>query len=69
MENIYRPEFFNLNERDQRERYNNLLKKENIDVFDTISVQLEELIKIQNPDKRIKREEFNALIKMHLGEI
>lgn len=69
MENIYRPEFFNLNERDQRERYNNLLKKENIDVFDTISVQLEELIKIQNPDKRIKREEFNALIKMHLGDI
>lgn len=68
MENIYRPEFFDINEQDHRERYNDLLKKKNIDIFDTISAQLEELIKIQNPAKRIKSEEFDALIKMHLGD-
>lgn len=65
---LHKPTFFKLNIIQDKERYNLLLKNNPfVQVYDEIEGQLRELIKIKNPSKRIKPDEYPVLIQDHLN--
>ncbi len=66
MKNTHQPEFLYLEHARDKVRFENLLK-EGAHVFDTITSQLCELIKVQNPSMNPSEEEFESLINEHLS--
>ncbi len=65
---IYKPIFYNLNISKDKENYDHLLKENpNIKIYDEIEGQLRELIKVKNPSKRIKPDEYPVFIQDHLN--
>ncbi|MCB0700239.1 MAG: Rv1355c family protein [Chitinophagales bacterium] len=66
---LFEPVFFRLNNSSDKEDLQNLLdKNDDIVVFDELESHLRELIKINNPSRKIKSEEYPALIQQHLGD-
>ncbi|MEX8546238.1 MAG: Rv1355c family protein [Mucilaginibacter sp.] len=64
----YKPQFFDINIAEDKERYNLLLKTNPfIQVYNEIEGQLREFIKVKNPTKRIKPTEYPALIQDYLN--
>ncbi len=65
---IYKPIFYNLSTSKDKENYDHLLKENpNIKIYDEIEGQLRELIKVKNPSKRIKPDEYPVFIQDHLN--
>ncbi|MBB6501899.1 ThiF family adenylyltransferase [Pedobacter cryoconitis] len=65
---IYRPVYFRLINPDEGEKLKNLISNNpNLIIYDTILSQLAELIKLNNPQKRLTPEESAELIKLHLN--
>src|SRR5258708_1043474 len=64
---IYTPEFFRLNNPEDKKAFNDLHSENKIlFVHDEIYTQLQELIKSQNPSVRIKSDEYEARITDYL---
>lgn len=64
----YKPVIFDLNIPEDKKNYDLLIiNKPFVKIFNEIEGQLRELVKIRNPSKRIKPEEYPALIQSHLG--
>ena len=64
---FYKPIFFNLNIIKDKENYSELLNSNPfIQICNEIEGQLKELIKVRNPTKRIRPEEYSGLISNHL---
>lgn len=65
---IYQPTFFRLNNPDDVEALNTLLQaKPHVQVFDTITSQLKDLIKGLNPTKILNEEGISEAIERHLN--
>ncbi len=66
----FTPNFYRISNQDDRNTLQELLNSnKSIIIHDQIKSQLKELIKINNPDKKLSIEESELLIIKHLGEI
>ena len=65
---IYLPVILKLNNPSDKKTYNDLIAKKSIRIHDEIYSQLQELIKCQNPSKKIKTEEYKEYITNHLQQ-
>ncbi|MEO8760123.1 MAG: Rv1355c family protein [Bacteroidia bacterium] len=66
---IYKPLFYRLNNKSDKEKLNELLTANpNITVFDELLGQLEELVKSQNPKIRFSKIELTDAAKKHVGK-
>ncbi|MBE7175967.1 MAG: ThiF family adenylyltransferase [Mucilaginibacter polytrichastri] len=65
---IFEPEFFDLNNPADRERLDKLKRNNaHLRVFDEIESQLHELMKIRNPDRKFSTEDYRTLTGNHLS--
>jgi len=65
---IYRPLYFRITIQQEEQELNALIKNNpNIAIYDTIAGQLSELIKLNNPQKRLTSEESAALVALHVN--
>jgi len=64
---LYRPVFYRVTNPEEKEKFNDLLAKGNIYVYDEISDQLRELIKSRNPMRKLQDEDYAQLIAQHLN--
>lgn len=66
--NIYRPVYFRLINPEEREKLKALISNNpSLTIYDTILSQLAELIKLNNPQKKLTQEESAALVALHLN--
>lgn len=64
----YRPVYFRIDRPEEEDKLNALIKSnKNIVIYDTISGQLNELIKLNNPSKKLTKEESAAILIQHTG--
>lgn len=64
---IYRPVFFRLENIKDEQNFKELIQQQpEIQIYDTIYSQLAELIKLNNPQQKLTREESDALIAAHV---
>ncbi len=63
---IYLPKILRLNNSADINLYNDLIKNKSTHIYDEIYSQLQELIKCQNPSKKIKPEDYKEYIFNHL---
>jgi molybdopterin/thiamine biosynthesis adenylyltransferase len=65
---IYRPVYFRINNKLEQEELKALINSNpDIIIYDSISGQLAELIRLNNPQKRLTKEESEAQINLHTG--
>jgi hypothetical protein len=60
------PEMLYLSKAGDRDRYNQLLKTAGVEVFDTLMIQLQELIKIKHPSIKLSAQQIVEKIDEHL---
>lgn len=66
---VFRPFFYNLNEKKDEAQLTQLLNdNSSIEIIDEIDSQLEELVKLRFPKKRLSKKEINQEIKDLLGK-
>lgn len=63
----YRPEFFRINNPDEKIKFDHLISQDEILVYDEIYGQLKELTKSRNPTRKLTQEEYDTLIAKHIG--
>lgn len=68
LNNIYFPEILRLQNETDRARFQELLDKEHAFVFDEMWDQLKELVKISNPSRLLRDEDYQELIPKHVGD-
>jgi molybdopterin/thiamine biosynthesis adenylyltransferase len=69
-EHNYTPVFFRINNKAEKDKLEQLVNSgESIRVFNTISSQLQELIKSRNPSRNLSRQEIDSKIQEHLGGV
>ncbi|MCW3078341.1 MAG: hypothetical protein JWO32_2950 [Bacteroidetes bacterium] len=66
-EAISKPVFFRLSDSSDKIRFKELLEQNTVDVYDQITSQVEEFIKITHPSKIFNRTELEHLTAVHLG--
>ena len=69
MKDVYKPQFFRLSEKESREKFDLLLVRNDVHVYDEINSQIKELIKSRNPRRRLTDEDYAQLIKEHLSGV
>lgn len=68
IENVFQPIFYRLANKEDKKNLEKLLEdNSDIQVYDELDSHLRELIKIQNPQRKIKSDEYPALIEAHLN--
>lgn len=67
LENIYRPVFFRLRQTEDKQRFNELLAREQLFVHDEIDGQLRELVKSRNPSRQLSEAECGKLVEQLTG--
>jgi len=65
----FEPKIFRISNASDAEHFNFLVGDPDLMIHDTIQLQLSELLKIRNPDKRLEASAVNTLIAAHLGEV
>ncbi len=68
LNSLYKPEFFRLADVEDRKKFDLLILREDVHVFDEINSQLRELIKSRNPKQRLSDEDYHKLISKHLND-
>jgi len=66
---FYQPEFFRLSIKDDKIKFDELIKPGLVFVFDEISDQLKELIKSRHPSSRFEADDYAKLIDKHLAGV
>lgn len=66
---LYKPVFFRLRLDNDKADYEKLLiQNNNIAIYDTIYLQLSELVKVNNPALKLSQEDIDKVIESYLGE-
>jgi len=64
---VHQPEFYRINNQDDKKKWTALLEQGNVALFDEIRDQLKELIKSRNAMRKIQDAEYDGLIAEHLA--
>ncbi|MGI4749443.1 MAG: Rv1355c family protein [Janthinobacterium lividum] len=68
LQQIYLPVILRLNEKSDKQTYKTLIEEDKVSfIHDEIYGQLQELIKINNPSKKITTDEYKKLIEEHIN--
>ena len=67
LNHIHKPDFFYLTKKEDKEKFELLIKRADVQVYDQIDSQLKELIKSRNPKLRLSDEDCNLLILKYLN--
>lgn len=65
---IYRPEILRLSNSTDKKRIQDILDNTSVLVYDELYDQLKELVKISNPSRLLKGEDYEELIPKHVGD-